>query len=111
MIDAFKSTLNLGLLIGFLIGLPLVVGCTLAPALGWPPLFGGVLLTLPWIGAWLPAIIAFYRPHPNRVAITILNVVAVATLLGFVGVLLYVLALIWAFTGPRDVYVGVGVVG
>ena len=111
MIDAFKSTLNLGLLIGFLVALPFTVGCILAPGLQWPPLFGGVLLTLPWIGAWLPAIIAFYRPHPNRVAITILNVVAVATLLGFVGVLLYVLALIWAFTGPRDVYVGVGVVG
>jgi len=107
MIDAFKSTVSLS----FLIALPFFVGHAVFGALEWSPMFGGVFAVFAWIGAWLPAIIAFYRPHPNRVAITVLNLVAVVTLLTFVGVVLFVLALIWALTGPRDVYVGVGVVG
>jgi hypothetical protein len=92
-----------------LFALPFTVGCILATGLEWPPLFGGVWLTLAWVGAWIPAIIAYYRPHHNRFAITVLNLVALVTLFTFIGLLLWPLALIWALTGPRDVYVGVGV--
>lgn len=58
-------------------------------------LFVLLLLVLGFGFYFLPAVLAFYRGHHNRVAILVLNLLLGWTFLGWVG------ALIWSLTAVR----------
>jgi hypothetical protein len=58
---------------------------------------GLTALAVIFVVHFLPAFIAFYRKHPNRIPILLVNIFFGWTGLG------WIVALIWSFTNPQAV--------